>query len=67
MEVTDDASMVEGVNNIVKAQGRLEVLINNAGYGSYGTIEEVDMKEAKRQCVRVPHASEDLFTISISQ
>lgn len=49
MDVTDDPSMVEAVNNIIKEQGKIDVLVNNAGYGSYGAIEDVDMEEAKRQ------------------
>jgi short-subunit dehydrogenase len=49
MDVTDDASMVEGVNQIAKENGGVDILINNAGYGSYGAIEDVDMVEAKRQ------------------
>ena len=49
MDVTDDASMAAGVNHIVKEHGRVDVLINNAGYGSYGAIEDIAMAEAKRQ------------------
>lgn len=49
MDVTDDASMEAGVKQIIDAEGRIDVLINNAGYGSYGPIEEVPIAEAKRQ------------------
>ena len=49
MDVTDDSSMVEGLNQIIKNQGRIDVLINNAGYGSYGAIEDVEISEGKRQ------------------
>lgn len=49
MDVTDDASVVEGVNHIAKENGGVDILINNAGYGSYGAIEDVDMAEARRQ------------------
>jgi NADP-dependent 3-hydroxy acid dehydrogenase YdfG len=34
MDVTDDASMVDGVQRIIDEQGRLEVRGNYAGYGS---------------------------------
>ena len=49
MDVTDDASMTEGVARIAGEQGGVDILINNAGYGSYGAIEDVDMAEARRQ------------------
>lgn len=32
-----------------KKEGSVDVLINNAGYGSYGTIEEVPIEEGRRQ------------------
>jgi NAD(P)-dependent dehydrogenase (short-subunit alcohol dehydrogenase family) len=49
MDVTDDASMVAGVNAVLKAEGRIDVLVNNAGYGYFGAIENVSMEEARRQ------------------
>src|SRR5512139_3357829 len=49
MDVTDDASMVSGVQRIIGEQGRIDVLVNNAGYGSYGAVEDVPIDEARRQ------------------
>ena len=49
MDVTDEASMVAGVERILAEQGRLDVLVNNAGYGSYGAVEDVPIDEARRQ------------------
>jgi short-subunit dehydrogenase len=49
LDVTDDESMQNCVKEILQKEGRIDVLVNNAGYGSYGTVEEVSMEEAKRQ------------------
>ena len=49
LDVTDEASMVACVNHILKQEGRVDVLINNAGYGYFGAIENVTMEEARRQ------------------
>ena len=49
MDVTDEVSMIDGVNNIIDVEGRIDVLVNNAGYGYLGAIENVSIAEAKRQ------------------
>ncbi len=49
LDVTDEASMISCVNTIFEKEGRIDVLVNNAGYGSYGAIEDVTMEEARRQ------------------
>ncbi len=49
LDVTDENSMVECVDTIINKEGRIDVLVNNAGYGSYGAIEDVPIKEARRQ------------------
>ena len=49
MDVTDEASMVSGVQSIIDAEGRIDVLVNNAGYGYLGAIENVTLEEARRQ------------------
>ena len=49
MDVTDDASMVAGVKQILRKHGRIDVLVNNAGYGAYGSIEDMPISEARRQ------------------
>ncbi|GIF78532.1 oxidoreductase [Asanoa siamensis] len=49
MDVTDDVSMQAGFQTILDDQGRIDVLVNNAGYGSYGALEDVPMAEARAQ------------------
>lgn len=49
MDVTDDASMVKGVSQIIEADGRIDVLVNNAGFGSYGAVEDVPITDARYQ------------------
>lgn len=49
MDVADGASMVKGVQEIITAEGRIDVLVNNAGFGSYGAVEDVAISDARYQ------------------
>lgn len=49
MDVTDEESMSQGVADVLQREGRIDVLVNNAGYGFFGAIETVPMEEARRQ------------------
>jgi len=49
LDVTNEESVTNAVNTIVKAEGCIDVLVNNAGYGSYGALEEVPLAEAQAQ------------------
>lgn len=49
LDVTDDQSMTDAVGQILTERNRIDVLVNNAGYGSYGSVEEVPLEEARRQ------------------
>ena len=49
MDVTDESSMQQGVEAVIQAEGRIDVLVNNAGYGFFGAIETVPLEEARRQ------------------
>jgi short-subunit dehydrogenase len=49
LDVTDEASMTEAVAAIEDAAGPVGVLVNNAGYGLYGPVEQLPMDEIRRQ------------------
>ena len=49
MDVTNESSMQQGVEVVMQAEGRIDVLVNNAGYGFFGAIETVPLEEARRQ------------------
>ena len=49
MDVTDEESMHAGIKHVIAETGRIDVLVNNAGYGSYGALEDVPIDEGRRQ------------------
>ena len=49
LDVTSEESMQACVAGILAAEGRIDVLVNNAGYGYFGAIENVSLAEARRQ------------------
>src|SRR5437660_7688078 len=49
MEVTDDASVNEAVQSIVRKAGPIQYLVNNAGYSFMGALEETSVAEARQQ------------------
>lgn len=49
MDVTDELSIKNAVGEIIKREGTIDILINNAGYGEYGAIEDVSIENARYQ------------------
>jgi NAD(P)-dependent dehydrogenase (short-subunit alcohol dehydrogenase family) len=49
LDLTIDDSICACVKEVLNRAGRIDVLVNNAGYGSYGAIEDVPLEEGRRQ------------------
>ena len=49
MDVTDDSSVNEAVQSIVRNAGPIQYLVNNAGYSLMGALEETSVDEARQQ------------------
>lgn len=49
MDVADDQSMQEGISTIITREQRIDILINNAGFGSFGALEDVAIEDARYQ------------------
>ncbi len=49
LDVTDKAQVEAAVAQARERFGRLDVVINNAGYGQFGAVEEVSEEEARAQ------------------
>jgi NAD(P)-dependent dehydrogenase (short-subunit alcohol dehydrogenase family) len=49
MDVDDDFSVTEGVRSVTQRAGRLDAVINNAGWGLMGAVEDTSTDEAKAQ------------------
>ena len=49
LDVTDDRSVVDAINSILDEKKSIEVVVNNAGYGLMGSVEDSSLDEIKAQ------------------
>jgi NAD(P)-dependent dehydrogenase (short-subunit alcohol dehydrogenase family) len=49
LDVTDNISITKAIDKVIAERGRIDVLINNAGYGLIGSIEDMSVEELKAQ------------------
>ncbi|MDG6951427.1 MAG: SDR family NAD(P)-dependent oxidoreductase [Nitrososphaerota archaeon] len=64
LDVDSEESVAECVAKVVKLKGRLDVLVNNAGSGLFGAIEETSTEQAKALSRRIQEASSRVPSVS---
>jgi NAD(P)-dependent dehydrogenase (short-subunit alcohol dehydrogenase family) len=48
-DVTDDRSVEQAVTTVIDREGRLDIVVNNAGMGIAGPVEDTSIEQAKAQ------------------
>lgn len=49
MDITNEEQVQAAVDTIISKEGKIDVLINNAGFGLYGAVEDISIDEARYQ------------------
>ena len=49
LDVDNEESVNRAIKTVSEKKGRIDVLVNNAGYGMWGTVEDVSIDEFKEQ------------------
>ena len=49
LDVDKEESIVSAVKKVIESAGRLDVLVNNAGYGQFGCTEDVSLEDFRKQ------------------
>jgi NAD(P)-dependent dehydrogenase (short-subunit alcohol dehydrogenase family) len=49
LDVNNDSSVKNAIDNIIKENDRIDILVNNAGYDLFGSLEESSYEEIKQQ------------------
>ena len=49
LDVNDDKSVKDAIDKIVAENKRIDLLVNNAGYGLFGSLEDISLEEIKAQ------------------
>ena len=47
LDVNNDESVKKAIDKIVQEKDRIDVLVNNAGYGLFGSVEDITIEEVK--------------------
>lgn len=49
LDVEKEESIVSAIKKVIDSSGRLDVLVNNAGYGQFGCTEDVSVEDFRKQ------------------